>query len=478
MPGIIDNPVINGFLQGIQLKRQKEQQDKENQFRSEEGQRAEKQLAGYLAHLKAEEGHSQGQLDLQKQQAATERAMHELQARKMYGEMVGSGSYTPGQGPVGTIAPNQSFSTTQGTGSDGLPESQLQTNFNPQVTPGTPSKPIQIGDFTFNPDEYNGPAGIRAKQVADISALAPVQAQAAGMQAGAVANAQLPAHAAVIEATGKQTRLTKEQEETAAKTLQTQKDAANMERMNVSVEGRKATAHISGAARIAAAHITAAGGDPAAAANNAMLHAAGLGGAALGNSPKDTATKLILSKAGFVDFPDKKAAELNNIHALDPVVDLMHEFINKVPKDKPGAGGQLLLSHVPTTDLKDFKDRLGSMGGVLARGIDAQSSRVANAEIQRVLGGLAGPGKTLENALKDVDLLEKRIKSRAMDQVMGGVPDKQKLHILITHGYNPDTFNSGVEYKGKLKPKFFKAGDEWTVFNPKTGNYEGIDAGK
>jgi len=492
MPIILTDGIIQNYLAGLKLKQQHEHTKVEEGLQKEAGSRAQEQLTGYLAHLKAEEAATTARHELEKTRVGYEGAAHRLQATTKIAEMTASGAYDPtGKnrepvigGAVAKIGDNPANTQTfaQGAGD----------------TPQEPYNPIDLGGgIVIDPRNFTSYAGMQQQKVNQARALGGVTAETAGAITTAVQKAEEPfdvtkseralKQATEVEAAkAKDARLLKEQADKTAKELQTQRDAAALERVNKTNEGRRAAAGIGAAARMYAADKSHAV-DQEAVTNNAIIHATGQGGAPLNNTTNKP-EKLILNKLGLVEFAAKDATKLKEVHAMDPLYDEMRNFVKELPETQAGAMGQKLIGAIPTTMVANFNAKIRGVSGNVSKTMGGESGKLAEGDVDRALGLLVKGGITKEQAIDRITFFEQNTKSKVSDQILGGQNDKQKLLNLLTYDFDPNKFNKPVMIGGKgfkkkdgtLHTIFEKDPEdgEWRAFDPKAKGYVRVDHGR
>ena len=457
------------------MRRHQEQQDIENQRKQEEGQRAEKQLQGYLSHLQAEAEHKKAGLDLQKQQLELTKKAHTFDAQQKLAQMINRGEYDPnGRIPDQTTVGGQ-IQTTQTPGGLGptygvenLPTTQQNVQPTLSTMPSPQPEQIDIGaGVMFNPAGVKNNSEIFRQHLEQMKAAAPVEASIAANKAGAVAGAT------------SQAELPAQKELLGIKTqAQRDIDAANNTRAqevaNTNANARLLSAQIGAAARRYAAD---KGGkvDEAAVSNNALLHAMGEGGPAFNNTPRDVASKLILTQYGYKDIDDRTSTKIRDLHGLDAIRDKMVEFIGRLNNNYLDSAGRLIKSKAYLTEVSNFQKELKSVAGNIAKTIGGESGRLSEGDIDRAMGILTTAGITKDQAIDRLKFFDANTRSKMMDQILGGAPENQKLLLLTHYGYDPRQFDIGVQYKGQTIHKYAEDPNNpgvWGVFNTKSGLYE------
>lgn len=490
MPVILDNPIINAYIQGIQMKRQKDETEFNQQQKKEEGARAQEQLKGYLSHLDAEHKHSAAQLELQKQQVELQKQSHTFEATKYLAGLQNTGQYQPGKGPAPinvqdtstVIHGQQEFPNFEDSGNPSyphLPENQMRVEQGITAQPGIASKAIEIAPgVSFNPDDLTGPQAQLQQEIARNRALGDQQAITAGKIVGEQQKAEEPfditkSERATTAATALDIQKAKE-----AKELATQRDNAAMDRMKLQGNDRKIAAKLLADARVLAAKAKGTA-DPEAIMNNALLHASGQGGPELANNPDGTATKLVMTKNNLVSFPAKDATRLRDVHGLDTLYTEMDNFIGQLPTSGVNAVGQKIIAKIPATQLNNFRDKVIAMSGNIAKTVGGESGRLSEDDIKRAIGILVTPGMTQEIARDKLRFLSDTTRSKVVDQILGGQGDHQKLWLLQKFDFDPTKFNSEIKVGKDAFDKFQKNPQtgEWGVFNKKTLHYEPIGIG-
>ncbi len=472
MPVILDNPVINAYVQGLQMRRQKEQDELKQKNTDSDNARADQQLKGYLENLKAEQEHRHAQLELDKARTKFEAQSHRLKATQTIAEMMAANQYDPnGQVPDQTQVGGQ-IQTTQTPGGPGptydignLPTTQQNVQPTLSTMPSPQQAPYEVAEgVMFNPNGMKNGQDIFKQKLEEFKQQIPLNAQAVGAKTKAEEEAKLPA---AKELLGIKTDSQKAIDE--ANNLR----AAQVAQINA--QARLGAAAIGAQARRDAAKLSSAV-DPGIVENNAKLHAVGLGGVALGNSKADVVTKMALAKQGLVDLSGKDAGKLKDVHGMDSLYDTMTDFISKLPESGVSATGQKLLAKIPASDLKNFEERIRGVSGNIAKTIGGESGRLSEDDIKRALGLLVRPGITKEQAIERMQFLGATTRSKVMDQILGGMSDKQKLLVLHQYEFDPKKFDTGVQFNGKTIPRFRQDTDgEWLVWDPKLKAHVSVD---
>lgn len=494
-----NNPIIQGYLQGVQMRKRQEIAQQELVLKQQQQQQAAEQSKAYIAHLGAETEMRHAEIEM-------ERRTHEFNMQQAIAKGINEGTLKAPGG--GNAAPNQQAvqqQLSQPAGSDpndvagaapdnssspqasGMPianatqPSPQKVNINGvDIDPSTVVSPQETFQRELNQRQQNAQSDLE-QQVNSAKTLGPIQAQQAGATASAKATAEEPFNIA------SDTRKAANE-----KALKDQESAASLQRTRMTIEGGKAEAAIHAGATIQAARIGAAGrmgelinpddpspsGVSSAITNNALLHATGHGGAALGSKPIDIATKQALSNLGWVDVPEKTLANLNAIHGLDTPIATMKQYMSSMPTDTASALARRMGANIPGTDSANYKNILDSFKVQMDRSVGGLSGRISNQEMQAMQGLVTTPGITKEQATQRMNVIESQIRSKAVDQVLGGIPDSQKAIILKSNGFDPVKIGGTVPGSdGKLYNRFapHPQTGETSVFNPQTLHYDPIN---
>lgn len=442
MPLELKNPVLEGYIQGVQERRAREQQQHQQLMQDAENERQEQQLQAYMKNLDFEHKHKTSQLDLEKQRLNQEKLAHTITAMKTIGDMRTSGTMrdpTPGEqnsSPMG----GQQFGDPNG------------------------------GGFIFDPRQYGTPETKLQQDVTRARTLGPIEAANAGAKTSATTKAE-------TDITEPLQRLRDANKMQFEREQELVKEKAALTHLSQSIEGNKAIARIHGQYGLDEARIRTMGGINTADewAQTISPHILGTAQKPFGNNMREQLGQNHLTAGGFVDLTTKDTDKLNGLHQIDPLFNTLNEFIKTAPTTTVGAAKDLVLSKVPTTDLANLKARIMSMGGTLAKNVDAQTGRMANAEIERVLGDLK-PGQKMSNLQKSISLLRERVSSAALDGALGRAPDKQKLLVLKQNKFDPASFVTNFE--GKVIPRYKQdpSDGEWLVFDSSRKGYVSVDA--
>jgi hypothetical protein len=157
----------------------------------------------------------------------------------------------------------------------------------------------------------------------------------------------------------------------------------------------------------------------------------------------------------------------------------MTKFVQNLPETTVGALGQKVLTKIPATDLANFQAKVKGVSGNISKQMGGESGRLSEDDVKRALGLLVTPGMTKAQALDRLKFFAQNTYSKVMDQTLGGQSDAQKLHNLVTFGFDPEAFNSTVQVGTKKYNRFAKSDTgEWGVFNKKTLHNDPIGGGK
>lgn len=287
-----------------------------------------------------------------------------------------------------------------------------------------------------------------------------------------IAKALQPFEMQKIEAKGKQ--------QTA---LQTQKDAAALQRTQATVEGQKAAASIRSQATVEAAKIKAAAPKTGAVlddeqiGNDAMLAATG-NLKVEGTTPQNRAVRQTLTSQGYVAFDPKDAAKLKAVNDVKGLYDFMTNFANtKLATSKLGAAGQAITSAFPLSDLNNLKKEVRARAGNISHVYGGEVGRLTDQDITRALGIMATPGITKDQALERLGQLKQETQNKVLYNILGGQKPKQQLLNLVHYEFDPKEFNTkvkGTDGKGHFRFAYDSSNNEWGYWNDKVKGYSAI----
>ncbi len=455
---VLDNPILQGYITGLQMREQQQAAVDKKEQHKVENELAKEKLKSYQEHLKAQTEHEKAKLDM-------EAHTHRLNALDKMTEMVSQGRMD-----IPKVT-EQLPSTPNPISTPGMP-SEIP-NINQYVKPGT-----MVGD----PGSYQFPATMfRSKQdqmsdqLAFLRQKGEVEGEQAVKTAGATAQAVLPAKKEEIVAHTAGQKEVMDIKTKADIEAARVKAVVDLEKVNRTIEGKKAVQAMANAGKLAAAKVKGEIPDSWI-STNASLAATGNLGRVLGSNPKiDMPTKDALMNAGYKEFAAKDRQSLEQLHNLEPVMEKVDEYIKLLPDNAFGLPYAALKKKFPT-ELKNLRDIIESQSLTVGKGLEGESGRVTNQMMHKVDELLGTSGTTKAMAQSRVDFMKQQIRVRAMDQYMGGMSSKQKLLVLRTYDFDPAKFNKSIDVGGKQVPVFHKDKDgEWLYLDPKKGGYVSMD---
>jgi hypothetical protein len=443
-----DNPVLQAYIQGVAMKREKEQDEFKNKLAQEADKRANEQQKLYADHLKVEEANENAKLDMQRTQIALERQQKELQARAQLAEMFSKGQAQQRQ-------PTQAEMLS--TPADGM-----------------------IGGVDPRTISYSTPEQILAHDLTRASKMGEVQAQTQGKVTTAVEGAKAPfEQARDVRNFDQQKQLSTLGADQRTK-LQELEGKQRLEQIGKTIEGQKSIAAMNGQYDLDRARITSVMGGitPEQWGDLTMSYALGKNARPLGNTPKDQLVKVHLQSQGLQELTSNKAQQLADLHGLDPLENTMTTMLAKLPTTYSGALKNRVMAKIPATDIQNMEGLLRAYSGQIARTVGQERGVMTEADIGRAMGLLTSTGVTADQAKERFNLFVQGKVTKALDVILGGFPAKQKLLILQEHRFDPKKFNSTVQFGTKEVPLFKQdpSDGEWLYFDPKRKGYVSVDA--
>lgn len=451
MPLDLRNPVLEGYLSGLAIRRQREQDAIANELRQRESERQDQETAlneqkfkAYLDNLKDEQTHRASVLKMQQAQQEQEAAMHRLQARKTVAEMSAGGMMRQ------PTAGEQNSSPIGGM--------------------------IDLGGgVTQDPRTLPTPESMRAQHVADTRAMIPLKAE----ETGAVEGARQAAIAPFSQISAEQKRIAD---------IEMQKLRGTQETQQIEQKGEidRGLARLHGQIQKDVARIRMFSGmeDEADMVKAIQPYILGQATSNLGKNPRDRLMAQHINAAGFREFTAKDAEKLRAVHALDPLDDVMAQIMKTLPTSKVGAFGQSIEAKITASDAKNMKGIVASVAGQIAKTQGGESGRLTEDDINRAFGTLIVPGITVKQGQERLKFFVANRRSKVMDQILGGMSEKQKLMILIGgNNFTRDEvltkLNGSVKIGNREVPKYKQDADgEILIADPQKGGYVSLDAAK
>lgn len=436
------NPVIEGYLNGLAIRRQREQDEIANQIRQEESTRQdqelgikEKQFQQYLKFQKHE-------MDLADAKAANDSARLKME-----------------QSQNAMNAKRQLYHDLQ---------SGLQRMPTPGEANSSPVGGVQVGDMVIDPRQAISPQEAFQRKLEEQRQLGGVQAETAGKTTSAQRTAEAPFKRADAE----MSRMTEME-------MSRLKHRQELEQIGARGEVQKGLENLQGHYQLEAAKLRQFANISSPEDYEVAItpHILGTSASTLGKNSRDALLRQAITKSGFVEFTGAKADKMREVHGLDPLEKLMSETINKLSTDKLNAAGQHLLAKLTPSDTKNLRGMIVSVAGQIAKTVGGESGRLTEDDINRAIGMLVVPGITKEQALERLEFFMANKRSKVMEGYLGAMGDKQQLMVLLKHKFDPAKYGGVVTISGNEMPRFIQDGDgEWRIADPKKGGYVKLDA--
>ncbi len=479
MPLDLRNPVIEGYLSGLAIKRQREQDEIANALKQQESARQdaelkirEQQFQSYLKHLDFEEKHANSQLDLQKQTLAQEKAFKTMEAQRSLYKMAAEGDIQAGPGQLQNQG-NVGAQFQIGEGSDQLP--QIQTRMMPGAGPG-PSKmfspgEIRLGDISLQPDQVVSAEDAFARKLSQEKQMNPVLAERAGSIAGEQAKATDPYERGqkVLASTlrmgenAQEARYDREKWEAniTFQQLEGQKDRAN----------RMAIAKLQNAGMLASSPGIIA---------SAQDYYDGNASKPLGTTRADQAINQVL-KMQDPDAVPTTTATTNAVRAtkeVDPVVKKMQALIGTLPDDAFGANWNAFLSSragkLFKTELGNLATEFESVSEVIGRNVLDMKGVFTDKDSDKVLKLISVAGLPKDQAIERIGFFQSLRNGKVINSKLGNLKPKQQLNVLIKQGMDPTQYT--IDTIDGLKPLYVQSSttQEWGYYDKASGKYKPI----
>lgn len=427
------NSILNAYFTGRQIRQQQEagqrdaemqqariQQMKfEQQIQAQEEARQQKQLDLYKTFQEQEMAHKTAQLEAQRQENL-------FKAHQQVIQDTASGLINPSGEPIGSKI---------GGGTINAPGSSK----------------VNVGGQNFDVSQVIPFEELQKRATMMKFLEGQIAAQTEGAKAGAKAQA----------------------EAAFKKAEQEQKDKAEMERIQVTNEGRLRVANINAASRRYAADKSHEI-DPQATSDLATLGWFGQSGRPLLNSKGDLAAKRVILANGGVPLDTKVPEQLGKAHDTDVLYDQMKAFIDKLPDGALGANFQKYITQNPMimNEYSNMNSMTSGYAGQIAREFGRETGRLTNQDIERAKNILVTPGITKDMALKRLQVLKGVTSSNIINGILSGVPEKQRIDVLSHFGHNPTDITT-PDGKGGFLRKYVKTPEgKWEYFDPMSGTYK------
>lgn len=429
----IPNSIIQSYLAGTQLRRQREQDTLEQQNKERQFADFEKQLD---AHLKDVEE----QQKIRRQEQEIREKRFRLTARQTIMQGVKEGILKPSettvQSPVPAITPFGNFPT-------------------PAAVP-TPSamyemEGVQVPQKDFIPLEQ--------RRAAESDWF---QKQLAMQSAAKVAEAKQlqPLKIEQIQETGKQHIAQAAQTAEAANARAVFNAGEAWRRTQAQIGARFAIAKLGMENKIKPDEV------------EALIEDATTGRADIkGTAPIMNAARAGIRQTGQVPFSIKDSDRLKATHDLDVLQRDMARMIELIPNGYTGTVSNWLKSHVPNTEIGRLQDQLKGKAGQVSATIGGEKGVKTERDIQRSLSLFTDPNMVKSTAVKQLADFRATIDDIKENDIMGRVTDpRQRFKILESHKFNP--VEHGITTKqGTVKAFKQKPDGSWWYWDTKSNGY-------
>lgn len=466
---ILNNPVLEGYMKGVEERRASEAQQFSQQMQTEKAKRDQEQLSATLENLKHQAAIQDAHIDLGRKE-------FEFNLHKHVQSGITSGELAYPQNLQGNSTGPQ-YTTSS------MPSGIQQPQFNqPQISAPTPNPQGNISFMgqQFPAAEFTPPDQLRARQHEDLKNKLAIDSAAKIATATGISNAKQPNEL-------EQIRARNEDKPDIAAMNNTSKEQIAQQRaqeMARSTEMRQliATMHDSTLRTITAMKQQDTGVNADQIHQNAL--AASLGEADLAGTSKNAMlVRGTLKNMGMVPFGAKEATRLRGMHDIEPLISDMQTMIDKyLPESKSGILGSFLGSKIPSTELKSLNDAIEARTGEITRTVGGMTGRFALQEFKKSSEIMAKPGQTKAAAQMTLDALQRDIANRVHSDILGGVTNPlQKFAILQKEGFDPQKFggtSSGpknTQFPDGIRPNFIQGKDgQWKYWEPKVQKWGNV----
>lgn len=434
------NPVIEGYLSGLEARRQAEQDEIKNQLQQAENERQEQEMAlkekqfqQYIKNLDAETKHRESILEIEKTKLHEQQQKNKVDAQRQIYQDIHSGVRR---------APTAGEANSSPVGG------------------------IQIGDMVVDPRQAVTPEQTFQRKLSEEKQMTPVLAD----RTRQVTDASEGVKAGYSQVSAEQKRMAD---------LEMQRLRGTQESQQIEQQGgiQRGLVRLRNQGDMDVARLRQftefQNGEDVVKAIKPFI--TGKAASSLGKNPRDRVMLQHINAAGFREFTAKDSKELSSLHALDPLEAKMEEIMKTLPKDKIGALGQKVEAKLSITDVANITGIIKSTAGQISKSIGGESGRLTEDDINRAIGMLVVPGITRSQAAERLKYFTANRRSKILDQVLGNMSEKQRVMVLAEHGYDPLKF--AITINGKDVPRYIKDADgDYRIADPKKGGYVKLDA--
>lgn len=437
------NPILNAYMTGVQQRRQAEQQQFEQEYKTQQAQTQQDQFASQQDLMKQQlaiyKQHADAELAQQQASLKEEHSRNWLEANKNYAAQVASGQMqlpqTQQQAPQGqpsaTPMQSQMAQTLARPAAPQAVSGPQVANPNAQATPQQVSPPpvnpvVNYGGYDINTTGMATPQDLMDRR----KALNDEEARAAGAKSKAEAEGKAPTELAQLQA-----QLSAQAKN--AQDLEEQRSRHEMDRTRLTAQNAKDVEAMRARAELDRTRI-ATFGDMDPEQFSGILGQVTNGQSKLPSGPLGKMIQLHAAASGDAVVDPKIVEDLNAMHSLDQLRGVGQKYADVyAPGGAAGTLGNKLMTLAPG-DLKAQQQLTDSLSSTAAKPLGGVS-RTSAQEIQRIAGQIPSSSNsdTKETSATKMKNFDEQY-SAVVKRIVSGLPKKTQDRLLSNNGFNLD----------------------------------------